>query len=368
MPLAKLRRCTININDNKIGKYELHAPIGTGYFGTTYKAWDSVALQDVAVKVIDKSWYKLEDFQREIEPLRCLSHKNIIKLLECNFIDSSEEFRVYYIVMELARNGSLRKHIAQLNEARALEITKQMLNGLQYCHKNKVLHSDLKPENVLLDRGDVKIADFGIAKMTKGTVIGNAGGTPQYMAPEQFTDEKTSQRTDLWAVAVILYEMVAKKLPFGTRTDITSPNVTASFDGVACSSHLKELLRTGLAKDEKIRFQTAEDFLQAIERLFPRNEVAVMRAEQGTVGWDWDGQDYDYRELEILFSKPFERSPIVHASFSMIDTWTSRKDDKATRFWVSVESVTHSGAIIKVGTWSGNRLNGCKVQWLAIGT
>ena len=130
---------------------------------------------------------------------------------------------------------------------------------------------------------------------------------------------------------------------------------------------LKGFITKGLRKDEKSRNQTVNECFSKPKVIGKTRIGNIMKAEQGIVGWDWDGKGYEYREFDITFSCPFKTPPIIQTSIQMIDVWPTRPGDTATRTWISVESIESSKAKIKVGSWAGIQIGGCKVSWLALG-
>lgn len=347
-----------------IGKYHLKKKLGAGYFGTTYLAHDTVSDTDVALKLISKPWFDKAWFKREVMPLIKLNHRNVVRYIECNYRGDGIN-REWYVVTELANQGTLASKIGSLSAATAIYYTLEILDGLHASHAQNIIHNDLKPENILLHDGCIKIADYGISKESQHTIVGNAGGTPLYMAPERFESEESSIRSDLWAVAVIAYQMFTKRLPFYSPHEIVNYKPTASQlikDGVpktmAC------ILAKAMAHSKHDRYESAYAFRQAILQTTIK-QTKIMRAEQGTVGWDWDGTPYTHRSFKVEFSKPFKKPPIIQTSFAMLDTWSD--DDKATRIWCNATNIQNDSADIEVGVWHNNKIGGVKIQWTAMG-
>ncbi|HKP51108.1 MAG TPA: protein kinase [Chloroflexia bacterium] len=351
-----------------LGKYELRGPkpLGEGYFGVTWLAWDRVHEENVALKVFKNPERGLEDLKREVKPLLQLRHKNVIGYKQCDYYRDDVGNDVFYIATEYADQGTLRNALGSLYPEMALDYCVGILNGLSACHKRSILHRDLKPENIFIKGNVIKVGDLGIAVITDHTILGNVSGTWQYMAPEQLDSrKKTSRRTDLWAVGVILYEMLYKKRPFASEEEIKNPGAGPKITDIPGYRGLSQILQKALAKDETKRFQSCEEFIRALQEISFNRMVTVMIAEQGIVGWDYDGEGYEYRDFEIIFKSSFKSPPIVHASFSMLDT--SPIGDTTTRCWVEVSDINSKRAKIKVGTWNKNKLWGCKVTWLAVG-
>jgi len=347
-----------------IGKYRLEQKLGTGYFGTTYKAYDTVAEVHVAIKIISKPWFNEEWFKREVTPLIKLKHPNIIKYIECNYIGEGADTQ-WYVVTELANQGTLADKIGKISHTTAVNYVLDILDGLYASHCQNIIHNDLKPENILIHNGCVKLADFGISKESQHTVIGQAGGTPLYMAPERLMNEETSVRSDIWAVGVIFYQLLTGRLPFYSPNQIIQykPNpMQLREDGIP--DNLTSVLSKAMAHCKQNRYGDAISFRNAVYETTIKG-TNVMRAEQGVVGWDWDGQPYTHRKFKITFAKPFKTPPIIQTSIIMMDSWSD--DDMTIRIWCTASHIDNEGADIEVGTWRANKIGGLKIQWTAIG-
>ena len=347
-----------------IGKYHLKSKLGAGYFGTTYLAHDTVSEIDVAVKVISKPWFDKDWFRREVSPLIKLKHRNIVRYIECNYLGEGAS-RQWYVVTELANQGTLANKIGALSASSAIQYTLEILDGLHASHSQSIIHNDLKPENILLHDGCIKLADYGISRESQHTVVGHAGGTPLYMAPERFVSDECSLRSDLWAVGLISYQMFTARLPFNSLQEILNfrpTPVQLAHDGVPDT--LAVILAKALAHSKHDRYESAYSFRQAVIEATIR-KTNVMRAEQGIVGWDWDGTPHTHRSFRIEFTKPFKTPPLVQTSLTMMDSWSD--DDKATRIWCAASNIEKDTANIEVGTWQNNKIGGAKIQWTAIG-
>ena len=201
------------------GHYQVEGVLGQGGFGETYRALNTSTGQTVVLKVPlvaimgDLSAYNR--YRREIEIGQCLDHPGLQRLLP--------DARVDFMVLEYVDGESLRSYLrahAPLAVDQVLKITRQLAETLQYVHDQGVIHRDLKPENILITRdGCVKLADFGIAlrlasRRLTFNHLSNAVGTPDYMAPEQVRGERGDQRTDVYALGVVLYELLTGRVPY----------------------------------------------------------------------------------------------------------------------------------------------------------
>ena len=203
----------------RLGKFELHEPLGEGAMGVVWKAYDSVLRRYVALKLLGSKVGKTHDmrerFLREARAAAALQHPNIITVY-----DLGEAEGQLFIAMELIEGKDLSELITArepLALERKLDIVIEVLQGLAYAHERGVIHRDIKPANVrIASDGRVKIMDFGIARLQSAEITGSGAivGTPTYMAPEQITNGPITAVTDLFAVGCMLYELLAYQKPF----------------------------------------------------------------------------------------------------------------------------------------------------------
>jgi len=275
------------------GKYEIIGTIGVGGMATVYSAHHLHLKEDLAIKVVsprltgDKDF--LDRFRTEAVITRKLRHPNAVRLDDFDITEDGRPF----IVMEYVRGDALRTVLQKnvlLPVPRALDIARQVALALGAAHALGIVHRDIKPDNVLLvaqpDGADlVKVLDFGIAKVYDGeaetknytpTKTGIVLGTPQYLSPEQASGEKGSNvdgRADLYALGVMLYEMITSELPFQSDNPITllmhhigtapvPPHIRRP--GLNIPEAVSELVMKALEKDRKDRFQTGQEFAQAL--------------------------------------------------------------------------------------------------------
>ena len=206
----------------KIDKYVVLGELGRGAMGTVYKARDPVLGRLVAIKMMSQDLVIEEEmrsrFNREAKSVAKLQHPNIVTVFDFGEL---ENVGVPYIVMELLDGVSLAQMMEEGRPERLedkVEIVTQMCRGLDYAHKRGVIHRDIKPGNIqVLPAGLAKVLDFGIAWSEGSTIKTKTGlvmGTPNYMAPEQISDQNVDHRADMWAVGVILYELLTGERPF----------------------------------------------------------------------------------------------------------------------------------------------------------
>jgi serine/threonine protein kinase/tetratricopeptide (TPR) repeat protein len=209
------------------GRYQIIEELGKGGMGKVYKAVDTRIKEKIALKLIkpeiasDKK--TLERFGNELKLARKITHKNVGKMFDIN-----EEQGTHYITMEYVPGQDLKgliKQTGQLAVGTSISIAKQICQGLSEAHKAGVIHRDLKPNNIMIDReGEVRIMDFGIARSLKEKGITGAGvmiGTPEYMSPEQAEAKEVDHRSDIYSLGVMLYEMVTGRIPFEGDTALS---------------------------------------------------------------------------------------------------------------------------------------------------
>ena len=203
-----------NIGKKLDGRYELLELIGVGGMADIYKAKDTAEDRTVAVKILKNEFAASEDFLRrfrnESKAIALLSHKNIVKIYDVGFTD-----KIQYIVMEYIDGITLTEYIERqgvLKWRDAVHFTIQILRALQHAHDRGIVHRDVKSQNVmLLSDGTIKVMDFGIARFnreTDKTMSEKAIGSVHYISPEQARGEVTDEKSDIYSVGVMLYEML----------------------------------------------------------------------------------------------------------------------------------------------------------------
>jgi serine/threonine protein kinase len=210
-------------------RYEFRTPIGEGGAGTVYRAYDRETQDHVAIKVLSARLTDNPTLHRrlvvEFQAASALEHPNIVRALDCQ-----TDGEVSYLVYELVEGGSLGDRIekcGKVSEEEAIPIITQLTQALHYAHERRIIHRDVKPDNVLLTAaGIIKLTDFGLAKDYNNfsqdiTRPASALGTPHFMAPEQFADAKTADaRCDIYSLAATLYNLLTGKLPFDAKTAV----------------------------------------------------------------------------------------------------------------------------------------------------
>src|SRR4249920_158614 len=261
-----------------LGKYELRREIGRGAMGVVFEAYDPMIKRVVALKTIrsdqlagEESATVIARFRREAQAAGRLSHPNIVPIY-----DFGEDGGVWFIAMEFIKGRELKEYF-EANERFSVDdivrIMSQMLDALDYSHRQGVIHRDIKPANVfLLDDGTVKVADFGIAHIDSSslTQVGTVLGTPSYMSPEQIMGLPVDGRSDLFSAGVILYQFLTGERPFSGSAATTMQKVLKedplppSTLNVQVMPEMDAVVRKALAKRPDDRYQSAREFADAI--------------------------------------------------------------------------------------------------------
>src|SRR5438270_2881839 len=270
----------------QINHYRILSPLGVGGMGEVYLAQDTKLGRRVALKLLPSSFTKDEDrlhrFQQEARTASALNHPNILTIYEIG-----EEAGRQYIATELIEGETLRQRLSSgaLETVDALDITLQAASALAAAHEVGIVHRDVKPENIMIRRDRfVKVLDFGLAKLAErksaqldytaptrmrdNTSPGVVMGTVQYMSPEQARGLAVDERTDIWSLGVVLYEMLAGSAPFKgeTPTDVTvsilerePTSLNALSDDLP--AELDWVVKKALRKDRDERYQTVREMI-----------------------------------------------------------------------------------------------------------
>ncbi len=257
--------------------YEIEEKLGAGGMGVVYKALQYSLQRPVAIKFITENplhnRVMLTRFKREALACARISHPYIVRM-----IDFNEWENIYYLVMEYAPHGSLEEILQRQNmleEHEALLLLLQSVSALKAAHQCGIVHRDLKPSNMLLSqKNHIKLTDFGIAHlddMTQLTKTGSVLGTPQYMSPEQCMGKEVDERTDIYSLGVVFYQVFTGKPPFQADNPslliqkhvYARPRPLREYN-VRISPPIEEIILKCLAKSPVERFKSAEDLEMVI--------------------------------------------------------------------------------------------------------
>ncbi|AWR22349.1 Stk1 family PASTA domain-containing Ser/Thr kinase [Aurantimicrobium photophilum] len=270
---------------NKVisGRYQLTKLIGSGGMADVYVAHDSVLGRKVAIKVLNEELAAnkkfSQRFKQEAKSASSMDHPNIVQVLDAGETTETDENGVKhtyaFLVMEYVDGLELSKLVARgpLKVPEAIRVTKELLSAVEFAHNKGIVHRDIKPDNIMLTRaGKVKVLDFGIARAVAETFDDIATttsilGTAAYFSPEQAQGQKVDIRTDIYAIGIVLFEMLTGKIPFTGDTAVAVAHQHIHAHPPAPSSinpkvslALDQVVFTALAKDKADRFQTTAEF------------------------------------------------------------------------------------------------------------
>jgi beta-lactam-binding protein with PASTA domain len=260
------------------GRYKVVSRIGSGGMADVYLAEDQLLGRQVAVKLLQHRFAEdqefVERFRREASSAAGLSHPNVVAIF-----DRGEWDGTYYIAMEYLPGRSLKAIVREggpMDPASAIEIVIQILRAAKFAHRRGIIHRDLKPHNVILDEeGRAKVTDFGIARAGASdmTLTGSIMGTAQYLSPEQAQGKTVSETSDLYAVGIVLYELLTGRVPFDgdTAVSIALMQISAqaprpSALNPAVGPVLDAVVMRSLAKSPADRYADADEFIVALEQ------------------------------------------------------------------------------------------------------
>jgi serine/threonine protein kinase/Tfp pilus assembly protein PilF len=280
------------------GRYEFIEELGKGGMGRVYKVFDNKIKEEVALKLLNPDIASDERtitrFSNELKFARKISHKNV-----CRMFDLNEEEGTHYITMEYVPGEDLKSMLRmtkQLSVGTAISLAKQACGGLAEAHKLGVVHRDLKPSNIMIDReGKVRIMDFGIARSAESKGITRAGrmvGTPEYMSPEQVDGVEADQRSDVYSLGAILFEMVTGVQPYDGESSLsialkhkTEPTPDPRELKEQISKDLSSIIMRCMEKDKEKRYQSAEELLfdlTMIEKGLSSTELEIPKKKTKT--------------------------------------------------------------------------------------
>ena len=261
------------------GRYEIREILGVGGMAVVYKAYDNVEDRIVAIKILKQEFATSEEFLRrfknESKAISLLSHPNIVKIFDVSFGDL-----IQYIVMEHIEGITLKEYIERegsLSWKEAVHFTVQILRGLQHAHDRGIVHRDVKPQNIMvLTDGTIKVTDFGIARFSRSeqrTITDKAIGSVHYISPEQARGDMTDEKTDIYSVGVMLYEMLTGQLPFQADNAVSvaimqlqrEPKMPTELNG-SIPLGVEQITLHAMQKDTAHRYKSSSEMLCDLER------------------------------------------------------------------------------------------------------
>ncbi len=265
-----------------VGKYQVTENLGRGGMAEVYKAYQETLDRYVAIKVMhsflaDEEGF-LARFQREARAMAALNHPNIVGVYDFDIYDD-----MYYIVMEFVSGGTLKSRIAGMSGqgdtmplSESTRVVLEVADALAYAHGRGMVHRDIKPGNIMLtEEGRAVLTDFGIAKILSGpsfTATGAMVGTPAYMSPEQGLGQAGDERSDLYALGVLYYQMATGRLPYDADTPLAVilkhvnepvPSPTDLNDDIPGA--IQTVIIRAMAKDPNERYQSANEMIQELQ-------------------------------------------------------------------------------------------------------
>ena len=288
---------------SNVGRYEIRSLLGEGGMGQVYLAYDTRLRRPVALKLLSSSELNQDQllrFEQEAYAVSALNHPNILTIYEIGTTQGSP-----FIATEFIDGVTLRQHLrsTQIELRDALDIAIQVSSALAAAHEARIIHRDIKPENIMVRRdGYIKVLDFGVAKLSQLEIASTSPeaetiqlvksepglliGTTRYMSPEQARSLEVDERTDIWSLGILLFEMLAGQVPFdgSTRSDVIAsilkteaPVLSRLVPGIP--AELQRIVRKTLRKEKRERYQSAKDLVIDLKNLL--NDIENQR-ELGT--------------------------------------------------------------------------------------
>ena len=359
----------------RLGKYDIQSVLGKGAMGVVYKGYDPNIERTVAIKTVRKDLVDadiaqqfMSRFKNEARAAGRLHHPNIVGIYEYG-----EDDLVAFIAMEFVEGSGLREYLnrkARFEFGQLVGIMSQLLRALEFAHGKGVVHRDIKPSNLILTpRGELKVADFGIARIDQSdlTMAGTLVGTPSYMSPEQYQGSRGDHRSDLFSAGVVFYELLTGEKPFtgsvetiGHRICHDDPRAPSRVSTLPLPPGIDALLATALAKSPDARFQDAWAFHQALQKAAGEAAIHVEETVLNVAGIElppplsaaWDDATLTTLARELAryvgpMAKVLVRQAATHAS-SLDEMYavlaTSIADPTTRQRFVAQTQATHTGS------------------------
>ena len=264
---------------SRLDKYRLVSRLGEGGFATVFGAVDTIEDRRVALKIPDERYVgnhqSVEELQREVRIMAKLAHPGILQLKDARFVDGH-----FLMVFPLGQETLGDRLCRRTSRAMMVDYIVQMVDAVAYAHQNRVLHRDIKPENfILFPDQEIRLTDFGLARIQQGTHDVSASGTLGYMAPEQAMG-RPSYRTDVFSLGLVMYRMLSGELP-EYPFDAPLPGYNKLRRGV--SQDLAALIRKAIDPMPKKRFRDAQAMSNALKKIrYPLSDRSVVQVERSS--------------------------------------------------------------------------------------
>lgn len=278
--MAEPRSLSYFAPGSKLGKYEIKGLLGRGAMAEVYRATNPALNQDVAIKVMNPTTMESKEgserFRREAQAIARLTHNNIVRVY-----DFDTEDGIHYMVMELLEGHTLRELILQsdngLPHDQTIKIFKQIADAAGYAHQQGIIHRDIKPSNVVMVGDRAVLTDFGLARLSgqsQLTATGVSSGTPAYMSPEQAAGTEITERSDIYALGIVLYEMVTGEVPFKGDTFANVlvqhlqniPPLPSEITNHQVDPTVEAVILRALAKEPEMRFATVTEMVAELDQ------------------------------------------------------------------------------------------------------
>jgi len=352
------------------GRYELLARVGGGGMALVYKARDLLLNRFVAVKVLRQQFTHDDDFvkrfRREAQAAASLSHPNIVSIYDVGQVDDT-----HYIVMEFIDGANLNEIIrerAPLQADEAVKIAAQICDALEHAHLNQIIHRDIKPHNILIgNNGRVKVTDFGIARAVTSSTITQTGsviGSVHYFSPEHAKGVATGEKSDLYSLGIVLYQMLTGRLPFLGESPISVAlkHLQEPFDqprlvNPHIPQSVENIILRAMRKNPAERYQSAKEMLRDLETC-----MQPQRLNEPARRYDSDEEDEQEKTKVVPALRPDMRNTIEAPPIKTSSTeerWNDDDSDERKRKWV-MPTVLGAIAVVLIGVliWAVTLLRG----------
>lgn len=274
-------------------RYKLLKYIGGGGMSSVYLAEDIILNQHVAVKIINIPHIDVDRavqrFEREVQNATTLSHPNIVKVL-----DVDEDERHYYMIMEYVEGPTLHEYIKEngpLSAEEAVFFAKQILRGIEHAHSHRIVHRDIKPQNILMtDQKELKISDFGIARALSETAMTQTNhimGSVHYLSPEQAKGVRTDESSDIYSIGIVLYEMLTGHPPFEgeSAVSIAIKHIQDAIPSVRTENKstpqsLENVVNKATMKDKLRRYRTTQEMYDDLRTVLDESRLEEDKIEE----------------------------------------------------------------------------------------